>query len=182
MDKVIRTLGISWFVLALVVIVLAAQPAAADTNTGTGPQTLRDRVAHQRKLCSDLGGSFSVNIQASQATATTTCTEASGTTTTCTHGTSSSSCKTTAPAEASAGTRPARSVNDVSTIDAGITQTDPQWFPAGNAFPATGAQLAANEPADSGEPAPEAVEAEPAAGQPVEAPPIEAVEPEVGDT
>lgn len=187
MDACVRTLRASGIVLALVVALLAAHPAAAEPNNGTNKvPNLHERVGNLRSFCNDLGGSFSVTYTPSKVfanSATTTCKEA-GTTTTCTNTKTSTSCKTTTKSAESPGPQTVASVEQVVAIDAEITRSEPrvtstvdETIDTGGVrtvdeAAGSGAVVTVDEAAATGGSMPQLVEAEAAIAQPEDAEPI----------
>ena len=172
MDTVVRTFKASGIVLALLVAILSAQPAAAEPNNGS--PTYRERIDAARKGCKDSGGTFSMTIEVSQGRAHTKCAEKDGSSTNCTITMSSSVCANTPPAEHSTGPGSRRPIGDIPAFDAEITQADGQWAAPGDALPAVEEDLTVAEDVDPGTPSPGFVEADPAPIQPIQ--PVEAVE------
>ncbi len=172
-----RTLNVAGIMLALVVVVLAAQPAAAEPNNGS--PTYRDRIDAARSGCKNSGGTFSMTIEVSQGRAHTSCAEKDGSTTNCTLTMSSSECSITPPPpKAAQGSAGRRQVGDIGAIDVEITSTDAVASPYAEVSVEDGPVLTVADVDDPATSFPQPVDAEPAAAQPVEVEPIaiEAIE------
>ena len=177
MNALVRTFKASGIVLALLVAVLAAHPAAAEQNNGP---SYRDRIDAAREGCKNSGGTFSMTIEVSQGRAHTKCAEKDGTSTDCTITMSSSVCENK-PAESSTGHGWVRPIGDIPLIDAEFTQAVGPLAAPGDALPTIEQDLTVAERVDPGTASPVAVEAEPAPIQSVDAAPLEFEEIEDGD-
>ncbi len=174
------TFKASGVVLALVIAILAANPAVAEKNNGDRPPTFRERIDAAREGCKKSGGTFTMTIEVSQGRAHAKCAEKDGTSTDCTITMSYSVCENK-PAQNATGPGWARPVGDIPMVEAEITQVDGQWSLPGDAQPGVVQDLTVAENVDPGTASPMAVEAETAPIQPVEAAPLIAEETEDED-
>lgn len=165
------TLNATGIMVALVVGILVANPAAAEPNTGNRSPTFRERIDAARDGCTKSGGTFKMTIEVSQGRAHTDCGEKDGSSTTCTITMSSSICENK-PAESSTGPGTGRLGRDIPNVGAEITQADRQWAAPVEAYPAVRQNLTKVETDDAGATSPILGEDELAPLAPVEEVPI----------
>jgi hypothetical protein len=130
------TFKVSGILLALIVSVLAASPAAAEKKDPNRAPTFRERIDAAREGCKASKGTFTMSIEVSQGRAHTNCAETDGTNTSCTISMSSSICENK-PAENS--TRPVwgHPIGDIQIIGAeDVTAADGQTAPPDGPLPA----------------------------------------------